>query len=145
MNPLITHQRALNDALVALEDRSVIGKCNMRIEPTKTQKEAMYQVVLDTLKISPCYKAFLVIADVPEIYMHQFWFTITKIKDSSSYKFKLDKKKFKVRVEVFREVLQDFLINSLLNHLLMKKLSLSSKNLVTKENWNLSMRCIDQL
>ncbi|GJU30149.1 hypothetical protein Tco_1173738 [Tanacetum coccineum] len=91
----------------------------------------MYQVVLDTLKISPCYKAFLVIADVPEIYIHQFWFTITKIKDSSSYKFKLDKKKFKVRVEVFREVLQDFLINSLLNHLLMKKLSLSSKNLVS--------------
>ncbi|GJZ57814.1 hypothetical protein Tco_0613308 [Tanacetum coccineum] len=116
----------------------------MRIEPTKTQKEAMYQVVLDTLKISPCYKAFLVIDDVPEIYMHQFWFTITKIKDSSSYKFKLDKKKFKVRVEVFHEVFQDFLINSLLNHLLMKKLSLSSKNLVTKENGFYPMRCIDQ-
>nr|GEX23378.1 hypothetical protein [Tanacetum cinerariifolium] len=38
--------------------------------------------------------------------MHEFWFTITKTKDSSSYKFKLDKKKFKFGVEVFREVLQ---------------------------------------
>ncbi|GKA82894.1 hypothetical protein Tco_0789642 [Tanacetum coccineum] len=106
MNPLITQQRALDDTLVAPDDRAIIGKCNMRIEPTKTQKEATYQVVLDTLKLSTCYKAFLATADVPEIYMHQFWFTVTKIKDSSSYKFKLDNKTFKVRVEVFRDVLQ---------------------------------------
>ncbi|GJY67267.1 hypothetical protein Tco_0469505 [Tanacetum coccineum] len=37
-----------------------------------------------------------------------FWFTISKIKDSSSYQFKLDKKKFKIGVEVFREILQIF-------------------------------------
>ncbi|GJR04052.1 hypothetical protein Tco_0527036 [Tanacetum coccineum] len=106
MNLLITQQRALDDALVAPKDHFVIGKCNMRIEPTKTQKEATYQVVKDTLKVSPCYKAFLVTTDIPEIYMHQFWFTISKIKESLSYKFQLDKKKFKVRVEVFHEVLQ---------------------------------------
>ncbi|GJT07444.1 Fe(2+) transport protein 1-like protein [Tanacetum coccineum] len=69
------------------EDRAEIRKCNMRIVPTKTQKEATYQVVLDTLKLSPCYNAFTITADVPEIYMHQFWFTISKIKDTSSYKF----------------------------------------------------------
>nr|GEW62752.1 uncharacterized mitochondrial protein AtMg00810-like [Tanacetum cinerariifolium] len=34
-------------------------------------------------------------ADVPEIYMHQFCFKVTKSKDSSSYKFKLDNKTFK--------------------------------------------------
>nr|GEY43377.1 hypothetical protein [Tanacetum cinerariifolium] len=106
MNPLIAQQVDLDEALVALENRSMIDKCNMRIKPIKTRKEATYQVVLDTLKESPCYKAFLVTADVPEIYIHQFWFTISKIKDSSSYKFQLDKTKFKVRVEVFREVLQ---------------------------------------
>ncbi|GJU84481.1 hypothetical protein Tco_1292027 [Tanacetum coccineum] len=79
----------------------------MRIDPTKTQKEATYQVVLDTLALSPCYNnAFLITVDVPEIYMHQFWFTISKIKDSSSYQFKLDNKKFRIGVEVFREILQ---------------------------------------
>nr|GEU51611.1 hypothetical protein [Tanacetum cinerariifolium] len=61
----------------------------MMIDPTKTQKEATYQVVLDTLSLSPCYNAFLIVADVLEIYMHQFWFTISKIKDSLSYQFKL--------------------------------------------------------
>ncbi|GJZ82004.1 hypothetical protein Tco_0646998 [Tanacetum coccineum] len=38
--------------------------------------------------------------------MHQFWHTITKIKNSSSYKFKLDKKKCTIDVEVFCDILQ---------------------------------------
>ncbi|GJX22058.1 hypothetical protein Tco_0226503 [Tanacetum coccineum] len=102
MNPLVAQQVALDDALVTPENCFVISKCNMRIEPSKTQKEATYQVVLDTLKLSPCYQTFSVTADVPEIYMHQFWFTISKIKDTSSYQFKLDKKKFRIGVEVFQ-------------------------------------------
>ncbi|GJT29145.1 hypothetical protein Tco_0909420 [Tanacetum coccineum] len=71
MNPFIAQQVALDDALVAPEDRVEIGKCNMRIDPTKTQKEATYQVVIDTLSLSPYYNAFLITADVPKIYMHQ--------------------------------------------------------------------------
>ncbi|GKC83689.1 hypothetical protein Tco_1139406 [Tanacetum coccineum] len=38
--------------------------------------------------------------------MKQFWQTITKIKDSSSYQFKLDKKNCRVDVEVFDDILQ---------------------------------------
>nr|GEW46516.1 hypothetical protein [Tanacetum cinerariifolium] len=56
MNPIIAQQVALDDALVAPEDRAVIGKYNMGIDPTKTQKEATYQVVLDTLKPSPSHR-----------------------------------------------------------------------------------------
>nr|GEV75843.1 hypothetical protein [Tanacetum cinerariifolium] len=78
----------------------------MRIVPTKTKKEPTYQVVLDTLALSTCYQGFLITADDPEIYMQQFWFTISKIKDSSSYQFKLDKKKCRIGVEVFHDILQ---------------------------------------
>ncbi|GKC03587.1 hypothetical protein Tco_0995197, partial [Tanacetum coccineum] len=85
MNALIIQQRAPNDALVAPNNRAIIGKCNMRIEPTKTRKEVTYQVALDALKLTACYKAFLATANVPKIYMHQFWFTIKRIKESSSY------------------------------------------------------------
>ncbi|GJT49087.1 hypothetical protein Tco_0975244 [Tanacetum coccineum] len=106
MNHLIVQQHALDDALAAPDNRAIIRKCNMRIEPTKTQKEVTYQVALDALKLTACYKAFLVTVDAPEIYMHHFWFTITHIKDSLSYKFKLDNKSFKVGEEVFRDVLQ---------------------------------------
>ncbi|GJU69825.1 hypothetical protein Tco_1256084 [Tanacetum coccineum] len=71
----------------------------MRIDPIKTPKEPTYQVVLDALALTTCYPAFLITTGFSEIYMHQFWHTITKIKNSSSYKFKLDKKKCTTDVE----------------------------------------------
>ncbi|GJR67471.1 hypothetical protein Tco_0013536 [Tanacetum coccineum] len=72
----------------------------MRISPSKKpQNEPTYQVILDALALSPCYPAFLITTEVPKIYMQQFLFTISKIKDSSSYQFKLDKKKCRIDVE----------------------------------------------
>ncbi|GKE17232.1 hypothetical protein Tco_1424809 [Tanacetum coccineum] len=106
INPIIAQQIALDNALVAPNDRVKIAKCTMRIDPTKTQMEPTYQVALDTLTLSPCYPAFLITLDFPEIYMQQFWFTISKIKDTSSYQFKLDKKKYRIGVEVFCDILQ---------------------------------------
>nr|GEW14950.1 hypothetical protein [Tanacetum cinerariifolium] len=82
MNPFAAEQIALDNALVAPEVRLTIGKCNSRIAFTNPQREATYQVTLDALKLSPCYLAFLITVGVPKIYMHQFWNTITKIKDS---------------------------------------------------------------
>ncbi|GKD98696.1 hypothetical protein Tco_1382593 [Tanacetum coccineum] len=61
---------------------------------------------MDALKLSSCYPAFLITAEVPEVYMHQFWNTIKKNKDTDAYQFKLDKKKFRIDTEVFCEILQ---------------------------------------
>ncbi|GJX29030.1 hypothetical protein Tco_0237109 [Tanacetum coccineum] len=87
-------------------NRLKIEKCNARIEFSKSQRETTYQVTLDALKLSLCYPAFLITAEVPEIYMHKFWNTIKKIKDTDAYRFKLDKKKFRIDTEVFHEILQ---------------------------------------
>ncbi|GKA31157.1 hypothetical protein Tco_0717462 [Tanacetum coccineum] len=107
MNSIVAQQTTLDNALVAPDNRVKIRKCNMRISPSKKpQKEPTYQVVLDALTLSPCYPAFLITAEVLKIYMEQFWFTISKIKESSSYQFKLDKKKCRFDVEVFRDILQ---------------------------------------
>ncbi|GKD14965.1 hypothetical protein Tco_1199372 [Tanacetum coccineum] len=100
----VAQQVALHNALVPLEKRVKIGKRNMRINPAKTQKVHTYQVVLDALALTTCYPAFFFIADVPEIYMHQFWFTINK--HDSSYQFKIGKKRFTLNMEVFREIFQ---------------------------------------
>ncbi|GJZ97561.1 hypothetical protein Tco_0670014 [Tanacetum coccineum] len=43
---------------------------------------------------------------IPEIYMHQFWNSIKKIGDSDVYNFRLEKKKCRVDIEVFHEILQ---------------------------------------
>ncbi|GKC90009.1 hypothetical protein Tco_1150658 [Tanacetum coccineum] len=99
----ITQQIALENALVAPENQRGIGKCNMRINPVMKPKEPTYQVVLDALALTTCYPAFLITADVPVIYMHQFWATVTK--HNASYRVKIDNKRFSVNVEVFRYIL----------------------------------------
>ncbi|GJY66029.1 hypothetical protein Tco_0468267 [Tanacetum coccineum] len=105
MNPTAVSQIALDNALVPPKARLKIGECNIRIRFSKPQREVTYQVTLDALKLNPCYPAFQITAGVPKIYMHQFWNIVTKVKDSSSYQFKLDKK-FRVNAEVFRKILQ---------------------------------------
>ncbi|GJZ15294.1 hypothetical protein Tco_0550971 [Tanacetum coccineum] len=106
MNPVAAQQVALDNALVAPEKRLKIEKCNMRFEFNKPQIEPTYQVTLDVLKLSSCYPGFLITVEVLEIYMHQFWNTIKKIKDTDAYQFKLDKQKFQIDTEVFCEILQ---------------------------------------
>nr|GEY99991.1 hypothetical protein [Tanacetum cinerariifolium] len=106
MNPIATQQAALDNALVPFEKRLKIERCNARIAFGKPQKEETYQITLDALKLSPCYPAFHIIVEVPEIYMHQFWNTIKKIGKTDDYNFKLDKKKCRVDIEVFCEILQ---------------------------------------
>nr|GEV80921.1 hypothetical protein [Tanacetum cinerariifolium] len=68
-------------------------RCNARIVFIKLQKEETYQVTLEALKLSPCYPAFQITAEVLAIYMHQFWNTIKKLRKTYAYDFKLDKKK----------------------------------------------------
>nr|GEX68523.1 retrovirus-related Pol polyprotein from transposon TNT 1-94 [Tanacetum cinerariifolium] len=105
MNPQEIQQVARDETLVLTVERVKISSTNMRIDPTMTQKEETFQVVLDLIKASPCYNAFLITADVPEIYMQQFWFTVKKIKRTTSYEFNLTDKMFQVDVELFRKVL----------------------------------------
>ncbi|GKF27273.1 hypothetical protein Tco_0083167 [Tanacetum coccineum] len=64
MTTTAAQQVDLDNALVPLENRVEIGKCNMRIDPIKTQKEPTYQVVLDALALTTCYPAFLITADI---------------------------------------------------------------------------------
>ncbi|GKC27002.1 retrovirus-related pol polyprotein from transposon TNT 1-94 [Tanacetum coccineum] len=81
------HQIAKDNTLVAPENRQEIGKCKMQIDPKmKRPKETTYQVVLDALTVTTCYSAFLITANVPVIYIHQFWDTVYK--HDSSYRFK---------------------------------------------------------
>ncbi|GKD49335.1 hypothetical protein Tco_1278311 [Tanacetum coccineum] len=92
INPIATQQATLDNALVPSEKRLKIERCNARIAFSKPQREETYQVTLEALKLSPCYPAFQITAEAPEIYMHQFWTTIKNIGNSDAYKFKLGKK-----------------------------------------------------
>nr|GEY62725.1 hypothetical protein [Tanacetum cinerariifolium] len=63
-------------------------------------------VVYDVLRLTSFYKAFLVTADVPEIYMQEFWATSTV--HHHSIRFKINNKKRIVNLEYFREMLHIF-------------------------------------
>nr|GFA05974.1 hypothetical protein [Tanacetum cinerariifolium] len=75
MATTIKQQVALDEALVPSAQRLRIGQSNFRLPPDIQSKESTLQVVYDVLRRSPFFKAFLVTADVPEIYMQEFWAT----------------------------------------------------------------------
>ncbi|GKA52129.1 hypothetical protein Tco_0745325 [Tanacetum coccineum] len=84
MNPQETEQVIARDELwVPTAERVNISTTNVRLETT----------------------AFTISADVPEILMQQFWYTITKIKGSESYEFLLADKRCVIDAEVFRKIL----------------------------------------
>ncbi|GKB03259.1 hypothetical protein Tco_0831348 [Tanacetum coccineum] len=68
-------------------------------------EEETFQVVIDIVKNSMCFKAFTISADILEIFMQQFWYTIKKVQDTDSYEFLLANKKCTVNAEVFRIIL----------------------------------------
>ncbi|GJS03017.1 hypothetical protein Tco_0463071 [Tanacetum coccineum] len=57
------------------------------------QKEETFQVIINVIKNSTCYKAFTISAKVPEIFMQQFWYTVKKVSGTNSYEFILANKK----------------------------------------------------
>ncbi|GJR06280.1 hypothetical protein Tco_0529264 [Tanacetum coccineum] len=102
----IAQQKALDDALVAPENHLKIKECNQRLNPTLKSNEPTIQVALDALKLTPFYNAFVVSADVPEIYMQEFWATV-KI-HHFSLRFKMNGKSHTTNVDNFRDMLKVF-------------------------------------
>nr|GEV04774.1 hypothetical protein [Tanacetum cinerariifolium] len=68
----IDQQVALDEALVPHASRLRIGRSNFRLKLDISSKESTLQLVYDVLRQTPFFKAFLVTADVPEIYMQEF-------------------------------------------------------------------------
>ncbi|GKA36751.1 hypothetical protein Tco_0723316, partial [Tanacetum coccineum] len=66
--------------------------------------EPTLQVALDAFKLTPFYNAFEITVDVPEIYMQEFWVTISR--HHSSLHFKLNGKSHTVNVDKFRDMLK---------------------------------------
>nr|GEW61167.1 retrovirus-related Pol polyprotein from transposon TNT 1-94 [Tanacetum cinerariifolium] len=75
MATTIEQQIALDEALVPNTQRLRIGRSNFRLPSDIQSKESTLQVAYDVLRSRPFFKEFLVTADVPEIYMQEFWAT----------------------------------------------------------------------
>nr|GFC01868.1 hypothetical protein [Tanacetum cinerariifolium] len=69
MATTIEQQVAMDEALVPSTQRLRIGRSNLRLPSDIQSKESTLQLVYDVLRRCLFFKAFLVTADVPEIYM----------------------------------------------------------------------------
>nr|GEU97790.1 retrovirus-related Pol polyprotein from transposon TNT 1-94 [Tanacetum cinerariifolium] len=67
------------------------------------QQVALDEALVPITQSCPFFKAFLVTADVPKIYMQEFW--ATTYVHQHSIRFKLDNKKHIVNLETFRDML----------------------------------------
>nr|GEW65088.1 retrovirus-related Pol polyprotein from transposon TNT 1-94 [Tanacetum cinerariifolium] len=96
-------QVAMDEALVPTAQRLRIRRSNFYLLSDIKSKESTLQLVYDVLRICPFFKAFLVTADVPKIYMQEFWATATV--HYHSIQFKMNNKKHIVDLESFRDIL----------------------------------------
>nr|GEZ72528.1 hypothetical protein [Tanacetum cinerariifolium] len=103
MDTTINKQVAMDEALVPHARRLRIGRSNFRLLSDISSKESTLQLVYDVLCLTSFFKAFLVTADVLEIYMQELWATATV--HHHSIRFKMDNKKHIVNLESFREML----------------------------------------
>nr|GEU91238.1 ribonuclease H [Tanacetum cinerariifolium] len=103
MDTTIKQQLAMDEALVPTAQRLKIGRSNFCFLSDIKSKESTLQLVYDVLRRCPFFKAFLVTADVPEIYMQEFWATATV--HYHSIRFKMDIKKHIIDLESFRDIL----------------------------------------
>ncbi|GKC65552.1 hypothetical protein Tco_1098150 [Tanacetum coccineum] len=80
------------------------------MDTTKAQQIALDDALVapdnHALKLTPFYKAFEVTANVPEIYMQEFWATVSL--HHKSLRFKMNDKSHTVNLENFRDMLQIF-------------------------------------
>nr|GEY49837.1 putative ribonuclease H-like domain-containing protein [Tanacetum cinerariifolium] len=93
------HVYKLKKALYGLKQASRAWTMATTIE----QQVALDEDLVPSTQSCPFFKAFLVTADVPEIYMQEFWATTYVYQHS--IKFKLDNKKHIVNLETFRDML----------------------------------------
>nr|GFA16072.1 hypothetical protein [Tanacetum cinerariifolium] len=130
MATTIDQQVALDESLIPSTQILRIGRSNFRLPSDIQSKESTLQVVYDVLQNSPTplpiivttmettieqqvaldeslvpstQRAFQVTADVPEIYMQEFWAT-AKLHHNSIC-FKIDTKKSVLDLEAFKEML----------------------------------------
>ncbi|GJQ93660.1 hypothetical protein Tco_0004799 [Tanacetum coccineum] len=74
MNPQETLQAAARDEKwVPSAERVKISSTNITLETIVPQNKETFQVVINIIKNSTCFKAFTISADVPEIFMQQFY------------------------------------------------------------------------
>nr|GEU57893.1 hypothetical protein [Tanacetum cinerariifolium] len=67
-----------DEQLVPAKARLPYGKSNLLLDLQKLQKNPIFRISVDILQNTNFFRAFSVSANVPSIYLQQFWNTLTQ-------------------------------------------------------------------
>ncbi|GJX42161.1 hypothetical protein Tco_0257151 [Tanacetum coccineum] len=79
---------------------------NLKIALERIQTEVIFKVCLEVLKKQSFFNAFILSADVPVIYMQQFWYTVTQELSTQKFYFQLDNQVMEVNADLIRNALK---------------------------------------
>ncbi|GJR59765.1 hypothetical protein Tco_1501927 [Tanacetum coccineum] len=80
----------IDEQLVPVKAHLPIGKRNLLVDLQKMQKNPIFRISVDILQNTNFFSAFTASADVPSIYIQQFWNTLGKDYKTCVYSFQLD-------------------------------------------------------
>ncbi|GJZ64374.1 hypothetical protein Tco_0620795 [Tanacetum coccineum] len=95
-----------DDQMVPVKARLHYGKSNLLLDLQKLQKNPIFRISVDILQNTNFFRAFTASANVPSIYIEQFWNTLTQEAKSGAYIFQLDKQWFPLNVDLLHEALE---------------------------------------
>ncbi|GJW67970.1 hypothetical protein Tco_0122394 [Tanacetum coccineum] len=82
-----------------------IGKSNLLFNAQKIQKNPIFQISVDILSNTNFFQAFTASANVPAIYLQQFWKTMSYNEKTGVYSCQLDEQWFDLSVDLLRKAL----------------------------------------
>ncbi|GJT46838.1 hypothetical protein Tco_0955553 [Tanacetum coccineum] len=94
-----------DNQLVPVKAFLPIRKSNLLMDIQRKQKNPIFLISLDILRNTNFFGAFTTSADVPSIYIQQFWNTLTMDTKSGIYSFQLDELWFNLDADLLRNAL----------------------------------------
>ncbi|GJR82130.1 hypothetical protein Tco_0152915 [Tanacetum coccineum] len=82
-----------------------IGKSNLLFNAQKIQKNPIFQISVDILSNTNFFQAFTASANVPAIYLQQFWKTMSYNEKTGGYSCQLDEQWFDLSADLLRKAL----------------------------------------
>ncbi|GJS63079.1 hypothetical protein Tco_0677643 [Tanacetum coccineum] len=95
-----------DEQLVPVKARLPIRKSNLLMDLQKKQKNPSFLISVDILQNTNFFRAFTASADVPSIYVQQFWNTLRKDDKTGVYSFQMDELWFNLNADLLRNALQ---------------------------------------
>ncbi|GJS50340.1 hypothetical protein Tco_0600461 [Tanacetum coccineum] len=89
-----------------------VGKGNLLLDLQKLQKNPIFRISVDILQNTNFFKAFTISANVPTIYIQQFWNTLVHDAKTGIYSFQLDEQLFILIVDLLCKALEITLVDS---------------------------------